>query len=70
MKSSYYVNDRAQPTGEHEVHKQGCYYLGLAHSTTYLGMFYTCQEAVATAKYERYNNSDGCAHCSPACHKR
>ena len=31
--ASYYVNDNAQPNGDHEVHESGCYWLGLARST-------------------------------------
>ena len=67
--SRYYINDTAQDTGEHEVHKEGCYWLGLAKSTTYLGEFYTCHGAMVAAR-NVYSNVDGCAHCSPDCHSR
>lgn len=64
----YYVNDNAQPvTYDHEVHKTGCYYLSIANSTTYLGEFNSCHDAVESAK-KIYPNSDGCAYCCPACH--
>lgn len=70
MKSRYYVNDRAESTGEHEVHKEGCFKLKQARNTTPLGRFYTCHEAVATSKHEHYDNSDGCFFCSRACHSK
>lgn len=65
----YYVNDNAQPTGEHEVHKAGCSWLALARSTTALGVFSDCRGAVTKAR-EHYANADGCKHCCPACHTR
>ena len=37
--ADYYVNDTAQANGDHEVHKQGCYWLTLVVSRTYLGNF-------------------------------
>jgi hypothetical protein len=63
----YYVNDNAQPNGDHEVHEQGCYWLGLARSTTDLGEHSHCSTAVAAAK-RIYWNSNGCKTCCPACH--
>ncbi len=35
----YYVNKNAQTNGDHEVHKQDCYWLSIAKSTTSLGNF-------------------------------
>ena len=64
---NYYVNDRAQANGDHEVHKDGCYWLKLAVSTTYLGQHYGCSTAVAKAK-TIYRQSNGCKYCSPICH--
>lgn len=64
---NYYVNDNAQPTGEHEVHKEGCRYF--PSNRTYLGAFVNCRDAVAKAR-TKYSNVDGCATCSPACHAR
>jgi hypothetical protein len=64
----YYVNDNAQNSGDHEVHKDGCYYLSLAKSTTYLGYHSSCKTAVTEAK-KYYSQSDGCAFCSPDCNK-
>ena len=63
----YYVNDTAQSNGDHEVHEDGCYWLSIARSTTYLGNFTSCHPAVAAAK-RIYPQSNGCIHCSPNCH--
>ena len=64
---NYYVNDTAQPNGDHEVHEEDCYWLSRAILTTHLGWFMNCVGAVAAAK-QRYSRANGCAHCSPACH--
>ena len=66
----YYVNDSPQPTsGDHEVHRDGCYWLGLARSTTPLGDHPSCHGALDVASFH-YRQVDGCAHCSPDCHSR
>lgn len=65
--ASYYVNNRAQLNGDHEVHVRGCYWLGLAQDTKYLGEFYSCGPAVAEAK-RTWPQSNGCATCCSACH--
>ena len=46
----YYVNDNSQPNGDHEVHEDGCYWLGLVTSKTYLGLFESCFGAVLKSK--------------------
>ncbi|MGC4089426.1 MAG: hypothetical protein QM756_16365 [Polyangiaceae bacterium] len=63
----YYVNNNAQPTGEHEVHMTGCSYMPT--SKTNLGDHATCQSAVRAAK-QYYTNVDGCYYCARACHTR
>ncbi len=65
--AAYYVDTAAQPSGEHEVHKQGCE--SMPGSRTYLGDFASCAAAIEAAKM-RYRKVDGCATCSPDCHKR
>ena len=65
--ANYYVNDSAQASGDHEVHRQGCYWLGLIASKTYLGDHLSCHGAVVAAS-AHYHQVNGCAHCSPACH--
>lgn len=64
----YIVNKQAQPdTGDHEVHETSCSHLPLAHNQQHLGYFSNCYDAVREAK-KYYQNADGCAHCSSACH--
>ena len=65
--AKYYVNDDAQPNGDHEVHEKGCSWLTLTQSTTYLGEFNGGHDAVAIAK-TIYGKSNGCAYCCPDCH--
>lgn len=67
--SNYFVNDNNQPSGEHEVHKEGCTWLAKAHSVTPLGNHYGCQSAIEKAR-RIYRNVDGCATCSPLCHTK
>lgn len=65
----YYINNNAQPdSGDHEVHTQNCYWLSIAKSKQYLGYFLNCHEAIAEAR-KYYDDVDGCAYCTPACHK-
>jgi hypothetical protein len=63
--ANYYVNNNAQPNGDHEVHEQGCSYM--PSDRTYLGNFSNCASAVAEAK-KTYRQSNGCYWCSRACH--
>ena len=65
--ANYYVNDSPQASGDHEVHRQGCYWLSLITSKTYLGDHPSCHGAVVAASVH-YPQVNGCAHCSPACH--
>lgn len=64
---NYFVNDNAQPNGDHEVHVQGCYWLSLATRTTPLGYYWTCADAVRAAR-AKYRQCNGCAYCSAECH--
>lgn len=65
----YYVNDNAQPTGEHEVHTENCTHGANLKNRTYLGDFSNCQDAVRKAK-NRYSDVDGCAYCAAPCHTK
>lgn len=67
--AAYYVNQNAQSTGEHEVHKSGCSYMPDANNRKYLDEFADCQEAVKAAE-NIYNNVDGCYFCCKPCHSR
>lgn len=61
----YYVNNKAQANGDHEVHKDGCIYM--PSDKKYLGNYSNCAEAVREAK-RTYPKSNGCRTCSPECH--
>jgi len=63
----YYVNNTPQPSGDHEVHKEGCYWLSLANTTNDLGIHYSCYSAVAKAK-QMYSTANGCKTCANECH--
>lgn len=65
----YYVNENAQSTGEHEVHKESCKYFPSIKNRKYLGYFSNCSDAVKKAK-EYYEEVDGCRECCYACHTR
>lgn len=65
--AKYYVNNGAQPNGDHEVHKEGCSWLPLIVSKTYLGDFTNCHDAVRAAK-SYHSQVNGCKYCAAACH--
>ena len=65
--AKYYVNNTAQPNEDHEVHKEGCYWLSLVISKKELGNHLTCHSAVQEAK-RTYTQSNGCRTCSNECH--
>ncbi len=62
----YYVNNKAQEKGEHEVHKSGCD--DMPADKTDLGEHSNCQSAVIEAK-KTHSNVDGCFYCCNECHK-
>jgi ferredoxin len=63
----YYVNDRVQANGDHEVHHQDCQYLPQQQNRRYLGEFSNCRPAVIAAK-AYYSQVNGCGTCSTECH--
>lgn len=65
--ATYYVNDNAQNTGEHEVHLSTCTFLPSYRS--FLGEHASCWGAIVEAR-KIYSNVDGCFWCSNACHTR
>jgi len=65
--SMYYVNKNAQPNGDHEVHKEPCFWLPAPENRDYLGIFNSCRDAVNAARKD-YTSVDGCVHCCPDCH--
>lgn len=68
--ANYIVNRRTDSRGFHEVHNldaaQGC--LPNAENRIALGVHYSCQSAVASAKANGYTPADGCFYCAYACH--
>ncbi|NAS31992.1 hypothetical protein GTQ40_13485 [Flavobacteriaceae bacterium R38] len=65
--ADYYVNDNIQSNGDHEVHKENCYWLSFVLNKTYLGNHSTCHSAIKEAK-KTYPQSNGCYFCSNECH--
>ena len=66
--AKYRVNRIARsPNGDHEVHKEGCKWWP-TQSYVDLGEHLSCATAVNAAK-PYYRDANGCATCSPACHK-
>ncbi|HBF19523.1 MAG: hypothetical protein CMI36_13255 [Owenweeksia sp.] len=61
----YYVNNRAQANGDHEVHDEDCHYL--PSDRKYLGLHNHCRSAVEAAK-AYYRQVNGCKFCSEDCH--
>ena len=69
MARYFMINENAQPSGDNEVHKEGCRTPPSPNNTVWLGSFDTCQAAVAKAR-ETFPRADGCANCCPDCHTR
>ncbi|KYP14144.1 hypothetical protein [Flavihumibacter sp. CACIAM 22H1] len=63
----YYVNEKEQDNGDHEVHHEDCIYLPAAQNRSYLGQFSNCAEAVKEAR-KLYKQVNGCKTCSNQCH--
>lgn len=63
----YFVNENAQPNGDHEVHKHTCDHPPFPVNRLDLGDHPDCQSAVRAAK-RTYPQSNGCFHCSRECH--
>ncbi|MEQ8910290.1 MAG: hypothetical protein RIC95_13915 [Vicingaceae bacterium] len=65
MKKKYYVNEKAQENGDHEIHVNGCEYF--PSSAKYLGEFEDCDDATEEAE-EHYDQVNGCYYCNNDCH--
>ena len=61
----YFLNNKPQSNGDHEVHKEDCQHL--PEDRTYLGFFASCNEAVAEAQ-KKHPQSNGCKVCAYSCH--
>lgn len=66
---NYYVNNKAQANGDHEVHRDGCTFLPGEIDRIYLGLFTNCHDAVRQAR-RHFAAVNGCAVCSAPCHTR
>jgi len=65
--ANYYVNQKAQPNGDHEVHKEGCPFMPNEANRQYLGDFPSCHGAVKAAR-RYFPQVNGGKFCSPQCH--
>jgi len=63
---SYYVNRRAQPNGDHEVHVKGCSWFPEPGSDIYVGEFVDCRGALHKAK-AYFDQVNGCYYCARQC---
>ena len=61
----YYVNNRAQSNGDHEVHVENCD--NMPSDKKSLGEHSSCDSAVREAK-KTYLTANGCKNCCPSCH--
>ncbi|HCS21252.1 MAG TPA: hypothetical protein DIW47_11945 [Bacteroidetes bacterium] len=61
----YFINNKAQANGDHEVHKQGCTFMPA--DKTELGEHSNCYSAIIIAK-DSYSRVNGCYFCSKECH--
>ncbi|MCR4279692.1 MAG: hypothetical protein NUV78_03080 [Candidatus Zambryskibacteria bacterium] len=68
----YIINQNAQSTGEHEVHKEIiCPTLPLPENRVLIGYFSSCRDATMSARSQWPNATiDGCENCIPTCHTR
>ncbi|HEV7607072.1 MAG TPA: hypothetical protein VGO61_07035 [Steroidobacteraceae bacterium] len=59
--SHFFVNNFAQPDGNHEVHLVGC--KSMPSDKRYLGNFYSVSEALIEARKDFWQSS-GCERCA------
>lgn len=67
--NKFFINKNAQPSGEHEVHREDCPWMFFIKETIYLGEFSSCADALCAAQ-RFYSNVDGCKRCCPKCHRK
>lgn len=71
--NKYIVNENVDENGYHEVHNEDTCdeaHLPYSWNRKSVGYYSNCNDAVSAAKSQNpYWNIDGCAHCSPSCHK-
>ena len=65
----YCVNKLAQPNGDHEIHKQGCFRLPDPWNRIDLGYQRDDAAALRAAQVYYPNTADGCYYCCPSIHR-
>ena len=65
----WYVDDIAQPNGDHLVHHDSCFELSLSPRKSLIGSFTNCRDALAKSRVQHYQHSNGCPVCAPGCHR-
>ena len=64
----YVLNLNQQPSGDYEVHKEGCSVFPVLNFEE-LGNHMNCSSAIKEAeKNHPSKRIDGCTHCIPLCH--
>lgn len=58
----YYINNRTQRNGEHQIHRTGCTFMPDGDTRAYLGEFDSCASALAEAR-KRYKQATACRYC-------
>lgn len=70
---NYYLNLNVQSNGDHEIHKETCYYYYMYNNGfnfELLGAFYNEIDAAKYAKQKHPNfKIDGCVYCCPNIHR-
>ena len=61
--NEYYINRKANPTGEHEIHKGNCEWLPEPKNREYLAKDCSFLTAKTLAHYKGYVYVDGCYYC-------
>lgn len=60
----YYVNNRTQANGDHQIHRTGCSFMPETDSRCYLGEFDSFARALVEA-HRRYKQVGVCRYCCP-----
>lgn len=70
---NYYLNLNAQSSGEHEVHKESCYYYRMYKKGYNFEMLGAFNNEIAAVKYAKIKHPtfkiDGCAYCCSAANR-
>jgi len=64
----FFLSTTTTNKGQYIVHKAVCDFLPNDSLRVDLGEYYSCEEALDSAK-EKYDNINGCFHCALLCHQ-